>query len=979
MIHRKALEIRQHLLGDDHPDTAKGYGNLASVLHAQGKYGEAEILFRKALEIHQRRLGDEHPDTAKGYSSLASFLHAQGKYSEAETIHRKALEIYQRLLGDDHPDTARSYDNLALVLHDQGKYGEAEMIHRKALEIRQRLLGDDHPDTARSYNNLANDLYAQGKYGEAEILYRKALEIDQRRLGDDHPATATGYNNLANVLHAQGKYGEAETIHRKALEIYQRLLGGDHPDTANSYNNLASVLHAQGKYGEAETIHRKALEIYQRRLGDEHPDTARSYNNLAGVLQDQGKYNEAEIEFLNAARILEAVRLRVHFSGMDRAGFLSGYSPFIPLSAIEARNGKNSSAWSHFESSLARGLLDALSERALRPLTDGERKSLDELLARLQNLEERISRLSGNQKPENSQDELEKLKKENQSAQAELSQLQKDLEDRYGPAAGKVYDLASIQKYISEDTALLGWVDVKGQPKAADPGGEHWAILLRHAGDPACVKLPGSGESGSWTAADDELPEKIRSLIAQRPSEREKEASTEALLKLLGRLHRQRLEPVEQFLSGEGKIPPVRNLVILPAGRMAGIPIEALADKYLVSYAPSATMFAHLLEKKKDSKDSEKGLGSLLALGDPVFKKPEDEKEAPPPPPDHGALVLQVQAGSNAEQNGLKRGDVILGYGGEKLEGRDGLGPAMKRIEGEKTRSAEKVPVKIWRGGEALDLAVNPGKLGVLLSQEKAGEKILKDREFEAFLRHSEGSYFPALPATRAEVEALSRLFQKHGKATLLLGPEASERRVQELAASGKLSEYQYLHFATHAVMDNRLAMQSALILSQSDGEDPVKAVLSGELVYDGKLTAVQIARTWKLAAELVTLSACETGLGKLAGGEGYLGFSQALFLSGARSVVLSLWKVEDRATAILMERFYENLVVRKLPKAEALFEAKKWLRGLSRNEVQEKLKGLDSVRGKPVPVDRSEASLPEKPFQDPYFWAGFILIGNRY
>ena len=89
-----------------------------------------------------------------------------------------------------------------------------------------------------------------------------------------------------------------------------------------------------------------------------------------------------------------------------------------------------------------------------------------------------------------------------------------------------------------------------------------------------------------------------------------------------------------------------------------------------------------------------------------------------------------------------------------------------------------------------------------------------------------------------------------------------------------------------------------------------------------------------------MTLSACETALGRDAGGEGFVGFTQALLMSGTRSVCLSLWKVDDTATALLMQRFYANLLGRRpgltgpMPKAEALREAKTWLRGLRRAEV---------------------------------------------
>ena len=75
------------------------------------------------------------------------------------------------------------------------------------------------------------------------------------------------------------------------------------------------------------------------------------------------------------------------------------------------------------------------------------------------------------------------------------------------------------------------------------------------------------------------------------------------------------------------------------------------------------------------------------------------------------------------------------------------------------------------------------------------------------------------------------------------------------------------------------------------------------------EITALEVARTWDLDADLVVLSACETALGKSAGGEGLLGFAQPLLAKGARSLVLSLWKVDDEATALLMTRFYKNFL----------------------------------------------------------------------
>src|SRR5262249_24323203 len=158
-----------------------------------------------------------------------------------------------------------------------------------------------------------------------------------------------------------------------------------------------------------------------------------------------------------------------------------------------------------------------------------------------------------------------------------------------------------------------------------------------------------------------------------------------------------------------------------------------------------------------------------------------------------------------------------------------------------------------------------------------------------------------------------------------VLGERACESTVQELARSGRMKGFRFLHFAVHGESDPRNAYRSALILAP----DPDRPDDPPALDSDGTITAEQIARTWELDADLVVLSGCETGLGRAAGGEGYLGCAQPLFAKGARSLVLSLWKVDDNATALLMTRFYRNLLGRRaglkapMPKAEALAEAK--------------------------------------------------------
>jgi CHAT domain-containing protein len=205
---------------------------------------------------------------------------------------------------------------------------------------------------------------------------------------------------------------------------------------------------------------------------------------------------------------------------------------------------------------------------------------------------------------------------------------------------------------------------------------------------------------------------------------------------------------------------------------------------------------------------------------------------------------------------------------------------------------------------------------------------------------------------------------------------------LDRLARQGQLGRFRYVHLATHGFGDPAEGLRSHLLLSQERLPDPPAAVHAGQEVYDGKLTAEQILRTWKLNAEVVTLSACETALGQQQGGEGYLGFAQALFLAGARTLVLSLWQVDDRATALLMTRFYQNLLGRRpgldqpLSKGEALAEAKHWLRTLpapERDRLLEQLPG--STRGTPAALEPQAEGL--LPYEHPYYWAAFILVGD--
>ncbi len=193
---------------------------------------------------------------------------------------------------------------------------------------------------------------------------------------------------------------------------------------------------------------------------------------------------------------------------------------------------------------------------------------------------------------------------------------------------------------------------------------------------------------------------------------------------------------------------------------------------------------------------------------------------------------------------------------------------------------------------------------------------------------------FRQLPYTRTEVNEIAALFPANER-RVLLGIEANEGSVK----AAPLSQYRYVHFATHALVDEEYPARSAIVLSAPNGDQ------SENKQEDGALQMAEVMRL-KLNADLVTLSACRTGLGRMLYGEGIIGLTRAFLYAGAESVVVSLWNVNDIATASLMKAFYKNLS-----------------QGLSKNDALRQAK-LQLLRGQ------------QPAWRHPYYWAPFVLVG---
>lgn len=195
---------------------------------------------------------------------------------------------------------------------------------------------------------------------------------------------------------------------------------------------------------------------------------------------------------------------------------------------------------------------------------------------------------------------------------------------------------------------------------------------------------------------------------------------------------------------------------------------------------------------------------------------------------------------------------------------------------------------------------------------------------------YGSASEFVALPNTRAEVGAIERQFgpalaRKH------LGAAATERALKSEA----LADFRYIHLAAHGFLDDERPHRSGIVLAVAKDD-----------TEDGILQADEVA-SLKLNANMVTLSACQTGLGRIIAGEGVLGLSRSFLTAGAQSLAVSLWSVNDAATAELMTNLYRNLN-----------------RGLSREQALRQAK-LSMMRS------------PNAAWRHPYYWAPFVLSGD--
>lgn len=262
-------------------------------LYKEGKYDAAVAQAEKSLAISEWVFGVNHNITGTSLNNLGAMYQTIGEFEKALPLYQRALSIAEKTVGYDHHTTNTRLSNLAFLYEAMGEYYKALPLSERALRNTEGTLGPDHPDTGRCMNNLALLYQSMGEYEKALPLQQHAAELAEKNLGLEHPDTATRLNNLALIYEVIGAYDKALSLKQRTLAIVEKKLGPEHPNTGASLNNLAEFYYSFGAYNKALPLYQRALAIAERAHGREHPETAIRLSNLAMLHRAMGEYDQA--------------------------------------------------------------------------------------------------------------------------------------------------------------------------------------------------------------------------------------------------------------------------------------------------------------------------------------------------------------------------------------------------------------------------------------------------------------------------------------------------------------------------------------------------------------------------------------------------------------------------------------------------------------------------------------------------------------
>ncbi len=892
-------------LGEKHPETLKIMNNLAGMYYYRLDYKKAELLFLKSFQVTKEILGEKHPETLRIMNNLAGMYHSQGIYDKAESFLVKVLELRRELLGEKHPETLGSMNNLGFLYYSQGKYDKAEPLYVKTLELREKVLGEKHPDTFISLNNLAQLYVTKGEYSRAESFLVKVLELRRSVLGEKHPETLTLMNSLASLYTSQGEYSRAEPLYLKTLELERKILGKKHPSTLAVMNNLAGLYELQGKYRKSSLLYEETLHLAIEILGEQHPNTLKTMNNLAWVYQLQGEHQKVEPLLVKA---LQLTREALEEKHPDTLILMNNLAEQYKL------QGKYEEA-------------EQLNLKTLQLTREVQGGSHPNTLRSMKNLaglyyEQRKHGSALSILKEHLVKKCLYLKREllGNSEKTRLSML-----EQFNVDSDKNNLFSTLEEYPKGDfdsLALYFSVNYKG-------------ILLQ---------ISRELKQAFHNVTDQDL---LKDLLEKRSSysrlslnyekRTENRASVEKLEKEIDELEKKLIWQNSDFkdLISDVKVDEVKK--------------NLLENELLIDFVVYRSFIREKTATKLVAVVVEKNNIRLVKLGD--FE-------------DTGSLIQNYRGKIQNKEVAKELPQKIY----ERI-----LSPLTRYWQGKKKvyivpdGVLHLLPFRSLIDEKGQYLVESKNIIILSSSRDLVKKKTEKSNEFSAIFAYpnygkglgkkiveKKKIWFSPLKGTLAESKNIQKILRIPTK--VYTQDQATEENIS------KINSPQILHIATHgyfldAANKSKSKNQGAFI---SERASPISSgrKLTNPLVYsglaftgandpekDGVLTALEVLGLNLLGTDLVVLSACETGVGEIRQGEGVYSLQRAFREAGAKSVLATLWKVDDQATQLFMEKFYQR-----------------YMRGDSPQKA---------VR------DTQLEFLKSKRYSHPFYWSSFVMIGG--
>jgi CHAT domain-containing protein/Tfp pilus assembly protein PilF len=892
--YRKALDYYQQALaifrqiGDKHREGA-GLNNLGVVYMNLGEYRRALDYYQQALKI-QREIGDKQ-GVSNNLTNLGVVYDSLGQYRKALDYYQQALAI-AREIGDKR-GVGKNLMNIGVMYQNLEQYQKVLDYYQQALAIARQI--GDKPGIGKNLSNLGVVYRNLGQYQKALDNSQQALEI-QRQIGDKRGEGAD-LASLGVVYMNLGEYRKALDYSQQALEIQRQI--GDKPGIKKNLSNLGILYHRFGQYRKALDYYQQALAI-AREIGDKQ-GVVKNLTNLGVLYKNLEQYEKAKTYFQDSATLLK------------KSHVAESWTAFSGLAFVEVKLNQFETAITHYEEAIDQieKLRAGVSEKEHKLSFMRDKLHVyDEFITLLKNLHEKHPNKGYDRKAieiferKQSRVFLEQMGKSGARRFAgvpeDISQRDKELEQQ----------IAAARKHRNEALSL---------GKDAEP---HRKRLEKLQAEQADFEKTLQTDYPAYYALKYPKPVALENL--------QKDVLQAGELMLV---YNVREESTDLWVIGQehfvGFTIPLTEAQIqqqVTAFRDTGIEtmlneIDTAKKRKLEGIALKIHLENAISDTLPDFVETSHALYQQL-LPEPVrerFKKAHTLYIIPT-----GALYSLPFEALVTVPDEEEPDYLIQDYAIAYLSSASLLETLR---EAEQRRDTEE--------RQALLAFADP-----VFQQEKCetgDERMVIDLRLRAY-RDLLGGCIPQLPATQDEALNIAKLFNVTPHSypqALYLGEDASRENVLYLNEDEELDDFRYVLFATHAVLPDELSYinQPAVLLSY-----PEKG---------GYLTMADVFGL-QMNADLVTLSACNTGRGENTKGEGVRGLTRAFMYAGTPAVSVSLWTVNSQATQQLNQIFFTQL--------------------------KEKRQYADALRQAKMAMIEGEV---EDIYSHPYFWAGFVVFGD--